>query len=103
MSEPIYAAVSPLGEPEKAAPMGRRAASLAKLPGSKIGLLWTAFSNGDIVLEAIRSHLQARFPDTSFVELMPGRGKRWDENPDPSVGDCARELQLDAAIVTAGC
>ncbi|MND00209.1 hypothetical protein D3C83_187410 [compost metagenome] len=65
--------------------------------------MWTAFSNGDLVLRALREHLAARIPDLEFVEMPPGRGLAWGDHPGRDIGELAREQALDAVIVTAGC
>jgi hypothetical protein len=73
------------------------------LKGRKLGLVWTVFTNGDILLHAFRDLLRERYPDMSFVELPPGRNVRWGDHPEQNVGELARERGIDAAIVTAGC
>ena len=105
MTQPQYEVVSPVGD-EGDAKLEKKsisAAPLADLKGRKLGLVWTVFTNGDLVLHAFRDHLKARFPDTEFVEMPPGRGLRWGDYPDASIGALARELAIDGAIVTAGC
>ena len=106
MTQPNYEVVSPAGDMRDARGGARKEASappLADLKGRKIGLCWTAFTNGDVVLRHFRDHLAARYPDLEFVELMPGRGLRWGEHPEPNIGELAREQRVDAAIITAGC
>ena len=85
---------------------GTKAASappVKDLKGRKIGLCWTAFTNGDVLLRHFRDHLAARYPDAQFVEIMPGRGLRGGDHPEPNIGELAREHGIDAAIITAGC
>mgnify|MGYP001220096466 CR=1 FL=1 len=106
MSKPSYDVVSPAGDARDAGDAVKKtwsAAPLADLKGKRLGLCWTAFTNGDIVLRAFREHLAGRYPDLEFVELMPGRGLRWGDHPDPSIADLVREQRLDAALITAGC
>ena len=106
MATPRYDVVSPLGDANDAKESVRQAASaaaLTDLKGKRLGLCWTAFTNGDIVLRAFQEHLGKRFPDIEFVDLMPGHGLRWGEHPEPDIAELARELKLDAALITAGC
>ena len=105
MSKPQYEVVSPLGDASDAAVQKREIAApaLESLKGKKLGLVWTVFSNGDLVLRAFREHLAKRFPDLQFVEMAPGRGLNWGDHPDHTIGSVARELAIDGAIVTAGC
>ena len=76
---------------------------LSGLAGKRLGLVWTAFSNGDIVLRAFREHLSKRYPDLEFVEMAPGRGLAWGDHPHPDIAELALEHRLDAALITAGC
>lgn len=106
MSKPQYAVVSPLGDARDARDAVKATCSappLSDLKGKRLGLCWTAFTNGDIVLRAFQEHLGKRFPDLEFVDLMPGRGLRWGEHPGPDIAQLAREERLDAALITAGC
>ncbi len=80
-AQPLYEVVSPVGQAEvlrDERKVGRKspAASLADLNGKKIGLVWTVFTNGNVLLEALR---------------------------DRTIGAHAREHGIDAAIVTAAC
>lgn len=104
MAKPRYEVVSPIGDPQDAGP-GKRACAppLAELTGKKLGLVWTAFTNGNIVLHAFRDHLAGRYPGLEFVEMAPGKNLRWGDYPDPSIGELALELGIDGAIITAGC
>jgi hypothetical protein len=104
--KPHYEVVSPIGD-ERDANEGPRkhsaAPPLSDLKKKKLGLAWTAFSNGDIVLHALRDHLARRYPDLEFIEIAPGRGLRWGDHPDPSIAELAREHRIDGAIISAGC
>ena len=60
MATPRYDVVSPLGDANDAKESVRQAASaaaLTDLKGKRLGLCWTAFTNGDIVLRAFQEHL----------------------------------------------
>ena len=57
----------------------------------------------DMVLRSLQAHLAKRFASIEFVDVMPGRGLRWGDHPEPSITELAREARIDAAIVTAGC
>ncbi len=76
---------------------------LDSLGGKKLGLIWTEFANGDTALRAFSQHLSKRYPDLELVEIEPGRGRRWGDQPDASVAELAREHGIDGAIVAAGC
>jgi hypothetical protein len=106
MTEPRYHVVSPVGEAETTTREGRNnipaAPPLANLTGQKIGLLWTVFTNGDILLNALADWITRKFPGVECVKLMPGRTLAWGDYPDLSLPDLAREMGVDAAIVTAG-
>jgi hypothetical protein len=104
--EPVYEVVSPAGDAVDAAASSMRAFSagpLDGLDGKKLGLVWTEFANGDTALRAFRQHLAGRFPGLEFVEMVPGRGKRWGDLPDASIADLARELGVNGVVVAAGC
>ena len=106
MSNARYDVVSPVGDTRDARDIvkkHRSAPPLDSLKGKRLGLCWTAFANGDIVLRAFREHLSQRFPDMEFVEFAPGRGLRWGEHPETNIAEIVREERLDAALVTAGC
>ncbi|OGA27519.1 MAG: hypothetical protein A3I01_13660 [Betaproteobacteria bacterium RIFCSPLOWO2_02_FULL_65_24] len=97
-----YEVVSPVGE-DHVHPQSAGAAPLADLKSSKLGLVWTVFTNGNILLHAFRDLLAERYPDMRCVELPPGRNVRWGDHPEQNIGAFAREQGIDAAIVTAGC
>ena len=108
--EPLYEVVSPVGhEAEEKPGSGRSAgnifpaAPLADLNGKKIGLIWTLFTNGNVLLEALGDLLAERYHGLEFVKLPPGRNLNWGDYPDRSLGAFARENGLDAAIVSVGC
>jgi len=106
MNKSRYDVVSPAGDIRDAKEAVKKTASaapLAHLKGKRLGLCWTAFTNGDIVLRAFQEHLGKRYPDLEFVDLMPGRGLRWGEHPVPDIAELAREERLDAVLITAGC
>ena len=46
---------------------------LAALNGRKIGLVWTVFTNGNLMPESLGDLLSKRFLDLEFVKLPPGR------------------------------
>jgi hypothetical protein len=109
---PAYEVVSPLGEPvggggpgAGASQTGGRippAAPLADLAGKRIGLVWSAFKNGNVFLEAMEKLIGARFRDVDFVKLPAGRNLRWGDHPHESMAELAREARLDAAIAAVG-
>ena len=108
--EPLYEVVSPLGQQGCAQPDAKQstgivlpAKPLGDLNGKKIGLVWTVFTNGNVLLEALRDLLAGRYRGLQFVELAPGRNLHWGDYPDKSIGAWAREHEIDAAIVTAAC
>jgi hypothetical protein len=104
--EPVYEVVSPIGDANDAATASKKAFGaqpLDGLHGKKLGLIWTEFAHGDTALRAFNQHLSERYPDLEFVEIEPGRDKRWGDLPDPSVADLARGHGIDGAIVAAGC
>ena len=106
MTNARYAVVSPAGDARDAGGSAKQAVSappLADLNGKRLGLCWTAFTNGDLVLHAFKAHLAKRFPALEFVELPPGRGLRCGEHPEPNIVELAREQRIDAALITAGC
>jgi len=113
MPKVLYEVVSPLGEPpaEKRTSDARGksasgkiapAPSLRDLNGKKIGLIWTALTNGDLLLEAFQDLLSNRFAEMEFVKLPGGKGQNWGGHPNESVADLAREAGLDAVIVAIG-
>ena len=112
-AKPFYEVVSPLGEPiaEKTTTDPRSgfkagkiapAAPTKDLNGKRIGLIWAAFTNGDVFLEALAGLLTERFKGLQFVKLRAGRGLHWGDHPHESIADLAREAELDAAIAAVG-
>lgn len=112
-ARPVYEVVSPLGEPiaEKTTTDPRSglkpgkiapAAPVRDLNGKKIGLIWSAFTNGDVFLEAMAGLLAERFKGLEFVKLPAGKGLHWGDHPHESIADLAREAGLHAAISGVG-
>jgi hypothetical protein len=102
----VYEVLSPIGlEIEPAGTRGSRfsAPPLGKLNGSRIGLVWTVFPNGHLVLDAFADLLAKRYEDIEFLKLPPGRHALWGQNPDSSLTEVVRETGVDAVIVAAGC
>lgn len=110
---PIYKVVSPLGEPvgEKTsearsvqAQPGKLipAAPLKDLSGKRVGLVWSAFKNGNVFLEAMEVLLGERFTGVEFVKLPAGKNLRWGDHPHESMADLARDARVDAAIAAVG-
>ncbi len=105
-SEPVYEIVSPVGEDLNAWDKFSGidpAPRVSDLNGRKIGLIWTEFTNGNVLLEAFEALLGKRYPSLTFVKMAPGRNTEWGGSPDPTLTDFARDEGIDAAIVTAGC
>lgn len=104
--DPVYEVVSPIGDPRDAKTNDKKsfgASPLENLDGKKLGLIWTEFAHGDTALRAFRQHLSERYPDLDFVEMEPGRGRRWGDHPDATIAELARENGIDGAVVAAGC
>ncbi|MDR0852393.1 MAG: hypothetical protein LBN36_07845 [Clostridiales Family XIII bacterium] len=72
------------------------------LEGKRIGLVWAAFGNGDVLLEALGALIKERYPSAELVHMNPGKNLKPSEYSDPSIMDVARENEIDAAIVTVG-
>ena len=102
-SEPVYEIVSPLGADLSHSDGIASAPALRDFEGRKIGLIWTEFTNGNVLLEAFESLLAKRFPSLQFVKMAPGRHTEWGGSPDPTLTDLVRDERIDAAIITAGC
>ena len=103
--KPIYEVLSPVGESvdDKTAPGEKSqkvnpAAALKDLNGKKIGLVWSAFKNGNVFLEAMEDLLGQRYKRAEFVRLPSGKGLRWGDHPQESMTEIAKEQKLDAAI-----
>ncbi len=112
IERPLFEVVSPLGEPvdEASASNARGAANSKKikpaaplldLNGKKIGLVWSAFRNGNVFLEATELLLAERFKDIELVRVPGGRGLHWGDRPQENIADLAKELRLDGAIAAA--
>ncbi len=97
----VYQVASPLGEQltKKISP----ARPLPDLEGKKIGFMWTIFTNGDVLAEALMDLLGRRFENVETVKLPAGKGMSWGDYPDESIGELVREAGVDAVIVTVGC
>ena len=95
-----YSVVSPLGlvKEREIVP----ATPLDTLEGKRIGLVWAAFGNGDVLLEALGELIKQRYPSAELVPMNPGKDLKPSEYSDPSIMEVARENNIDAAIVTVG-
>ena len=110
MSEkPIYEIVSPLGaaphaqsDPARATRAFGPAAPLADLAGKRIGLIWTNFRNGDILLAAFADLLAKRFEGMEFFNL-PSETLSWGNYPDKSLPEIVREYRIDGLIAAPAC
>ena len=78
------------------------AAPLDFLDGKRIGMVWAAFGNGDVLLEALGELIKKRYPTAELVNMNPGKDLKPSEYSDPSIMEVARESMIDAAIVTVG-
>ena len=96
----LYHVVSPVGKSAvRFFPLVQR---LSTLEGKRIGFVWNLFANGDVLAEALAELLGRRFKGLESVRLPSGKGLRWGNYPDPSIGEIAREAGIDAIIATAG-
>ena len=97
---PEYSVVCPLGLPDvhEITP----AVPLDTLDGKRIGMVWAAFGNGDVLLEALGEIIKRRFPSAELVNMNPGKDLKPSEYSDPSIMEVALENKIDAAIVTVG-
>ena len=102
----VYEVVSPVGESvdEKSTAPGAKsqkispAAAVPDLNGKKVGLVWSAFKNGNVFLEAMEDLLGKGLKGAEFVRLPSGKGLRWGDHPQESMAELAREARLGAAI-----
>ena len=96
-----YNVVSPLGElvTQNISP----APPLVDLEGKRIGFIWTIYTNGDVLAEALMDLLGKRFKDIKTVKLTAGKGVSWGDYPDESIEEVVKEASVDAVIVTVGC
>lgn len=109
-TEPVFEVVAPVGEQAEERTGATRtggeiipAVPLSDLSGRKIGLIWTTFSNGNVLLEALGELLTRRYQGLDVVKIPAGRNLNWGDYPDRSLSSFARENKLDAAIVAAAC
>jgi hypothetical protein len=106
--QPQYEVVSPSGEPVGESRTGAAGGTIPPAPpiadftGKRVGLVWSAFKNGNVFLEAMEDLIGARFGSVEFVKLPAGRNLRWGDHPHESMADLAREARLDAAIAAVG-
>lgn len=105
--QPVFEVVSPVGEEsaadDAAGSKGRitPAAPLEDFSGKRIGLVWSAFRNGNVYLDATQALLSKRFPGVEFVRLPGGAGLEWGDRPHESIGELGRKAGIDAAIAAA--
>ena len=99
---PVYEIVSPLGQ--KTSGTIPLVSPLASLDGKTIGLMWTLYTNGDVLANTVKDLLGKRFNNLKFVALPPGKGRQWGNYPDnQTIGEVVKESGVDALIVTMGC
>ena len=99
---PVYEIVSPLAQ--KTNGTIPSVSPLANLDGKKIGLMWTLYTNGDVLANMVKDLLVKRFKNLKFVALPPGKGRQWGNYPDnQTIGEVVKESGVDALIVTMGC
>jgi hypothetical protein len=100
-TEKLYEVVGPLGKsaPKKITP----AHPLSQLHGKRIALIWTIFSNGDLLADTLMDLLHNRFKDIETVKLPAGKNAKWGDYPDESIEDVVKEAGVDAAVITVGC
>ena len=75
---------------------------LPQLKCKRIALIWTIFTNGDVLAEALIDLLGKRFKDIETVKLPAGKGVEWGDYPEESIEEVVREAGVDAAIVMVG-
>ena len=75
---------------------------LAKLEGKKIAFIWTIFTNGDVLADALSEILHHRYTTLQTVKLPAGKKINWGDYADESIEDVVREAGVDAAIVLVG-
>ena len=78
------------------------APALSDLKGKKIALIWTAFTNGDTLADALANSISQSYKETLTVNLTPGKGVAWGTYPDESLTDLVKEAGVDAAVVLVG-
>ena len=101
MLNEIYEVVKPTGKPSERDI--RPAAPLDTLEGKRIGMIWAAFGNGDVLLDVLAGLIKKSYPTCELVAMNPGKDLKPSEYSDPSIADVAHENKIDAAIVTIGC
>jgi hypothetical protein len=102
----VYEVLSPVGvsiddkTPAPGTKSGKipPAPALQDLNGKKIGLVWSAFKNGNVFLEAMEDLLGSKFRGTQFLRLPSGKGLRWGDHPQESMIEIAKAEKLDGAI-----
>ncbi len=99
-AEGFYEVVRPLGksgvkEITPAPPLGG-------LEGKKIALIWTIFTNGDVLADILSEVLRCRYSGLQIVKLPAGRKAKWGDYGDESIEEVVREAGADAAIVLVG-
>ena len=100
MEETIFQVLKPTGKlRERDIPS---APPLDTLEGKRIGMVWAAFGNGDVLLEVISELLKKKFPTCELIQMNPGKDLKPSEYSDPSIMEVARENNIDAAIITVG-
>lgn len=99
-TDKTYEVASPLGKSivKEISP----AHPIPQLAGKKLALIWTIFTNGDILADALTDLLHERFEDIETVKLPAGKGVKWGDYPDESIEDVVKEAGVDAAIVLVG-
>ncbi len=99
-AEGFYEVVRPLGKSgvKEIAP----ALPLVKLEGKKIAFIWTIFTNGDVLADALSKVVHRRYSGLQTVKLPAGRKAKWGDYGDESLEEVVRETGIDAAIVLVG-
>lgn len=100
-TKPTYDVVSPTGK--HIAETIRPAEPLSNVEGKTIGFVWGSFTNGDVLADALMGLWEKQFKGLKLIKLPSGRGLKWGDSPDNSVGSVAKEAGVDAVVVTAGC
>ncbi len=75
---------------------------LSRLEGKKIALIWTIFTNGDVLADTLSEVLRRRYSGLQTVKLPAGRKAKWGDYGDESIEEVVREAGVDAAIVLVG-
>lgn len=98
---PIYDIVSPAGKRiiEAISPVG----PLLSIEGKKIAFVWGSFTNGNVLLDALMGLFEKRFKTSKLTRLPSGKGLRWGDSPDETIGATVREAGVDAVVVAVGC